>query len=325
MSFANISLFLLIPGSAIALHGQTPTSDRLSVSLPGKPWALQVDVQGFKVKVDETKPDGKKYLLAENEGTGVTLSITMEQVGGRATLDDCWKVMRERNKAYAKVASDIKESQIGDLAISEFTLMELEGAPLHQKNVFGCIAKEDVYNDIHLSKVEYKPKDQPLFTSILQAVHVKDRIAEAGSQATSTSYWVEGSKFFRAGQFDKAIGPYQKALDLEKGDRKLDNKLWRVLIDNLGMAYGITGDLKAAEEVLRYGISKNPTYPLFYYNMACASAERNDLDSTIKYLKTAFEHKQNIIPGEQMPDPSKDDSFQRFMQNEAFRKLIKSF
>ena len=135
---------------------------------------------------------------------------------------------------------------------------------------------------------------------------------------------MEGSKYFLNNQFDKAIGPYQKALDLEKNDRKLESKLWRTLIDNLGMAYGITGDLKSAEDVFQYGISKDPTYPIFYYNMACTYAERNDLDNTVKYLKTAFEYKQNITPGEQMPDPSKDDSFQRFMQDEKFRKLIES-
>jgi len=84
------------------------------------------------------------------------------------------------------------------------------------------------------------------------------------------------------------------------------------------MAYGITGDLKSAEEVFLYGFQRIHTYPMFYYNMACTYAERNDLINTIKYLKTAFEYKPNIIPGEQMPDPSKDDSFQRFMQNEEF-------
>ncbi len=112
-----------------------------------------------------------------------------------------------------------------------------------------------------------------------------------------------GSKYFLDKQFDKAIGPYQKALDLEKSDRKLESRWWRMLIDNLGMAYGITGDLKSAEEVFRYGISKDPTYPLFYYNLACTYAERNDLDNTIQHLKTAFEYKQNVNPGEQMPDP----------------------
>src|SRR5258708_298780 len=183
MILARAALFLLILGSGVALQGQKITDTAtLRVSLPGKSWALQVDVPGFKVQVDETRPDGKKYLFAKNEDTGVTLSITMEQVRGSARLDDCFKVFRERNKGNAKLNPvDIKESQVGDMAISEFTLMEPEGIPLHQKNIFGCLAKENVYVDIHLSKVNYTAKDQPLFTSILEAVHVKDQTAAASS------------------------------------------------------------------------------------------------------------------------------------------------
>jgi tetratricopeptide (TPR) repeat protein len=326
MRFSRPALFLFFLWNTTALQAQKGKAiSTLRISLPGKPWALQVDVQGFRVELDETKPDGKKYLLAVNDRTGVSLSINMEQVRGSAILDDCRKVFRQRIKDNAELKPvDIKESQLGDMAISEYILMEPGGIPLHQKNVFGCLAKEDVYVDIHLSKVEYTPQDQPLFTSVLQAVHFTDPPADAGSQANSTSYWMEGSKYFLANQFDKAIGPYQKALDLEKIDRKLESKLWYVLIDNLGMAYGITGNLKSAEEVFRYGLSKDPAYPLFYYNLACTYAERNDLDNTIKYLKTAFEYKQNIIAGEQMPDPSKDDSFQRFLQNEKFHKLLES-
>lgn len=41
-----------------------------------------------------------------------------------------------------------------------------------------------------------------------------------------------------------------------------------MLIDNLAMAYGITGKLTSAEEVVNYGISQNPTYPMFYFVLA---------------------------------------------------------
>ncbi len=154
-------------GSVLALQAQKgKDTSAIRVTSPGKPWALQVDVQGFTVKADETKPDGRKYLLAENTRTGVTLSITLERVHGSASLEGCREVFRGRNKANAKLnPTDIKESQMGDMAISEFVFVELEGIPLQQKNVFGCLAKEDVYADIHLSKARYTPKDQPLFTS----------------------------------------------------------------------------------------------------------------------------------------------------------------
>jgi len=97
-----------------------------------------------------------------------------------------------------------------------------------------------------------------------------------------------------------------------------------VLVDNLTMAYGISGDLKSAEEVVRYGLTKNSDYPLFYYNLACIYAEKNEMDRTMEYLTQAFERKKNVLPGEKMPDAARDDSFQRFMKDDKFRKFVRS-
>jgi len=133
----------------------------------------------------------------------------------------------------------------------------------------------------------------------------------------------EGSYYFLKHDFKSAIPPYQKALDLEKQNRTLDKTLWKVLVDNLGMAYGITGDLDRAKGTFAYGISKDPDYPMFYYNMACTYAEKEDIDKAIEYLKLAFDRRENMIPGEKMPDPAKDDSFERFMKNEEFLAALK--
>lgn len=133
----------------------------------------------------------------------------------------------------------------------------------------------------------------------------------------------QGSRFFLERDFKRAIPPYQKALDREKANRTLSETLWRVLVDNLGMAYGISGDLPKAKETFEYGLSKDPKYPMFHYNMACTFAEMNDVDKTIAYLQQAFQYKQNMIKGERFPDPWTDDSFQRFMNNEKFVSALK--
>lgn len=121
----------------------------------------------------------------------------------------------------------------------------------------------------------------------------------------------EGSSYYLKHDFKAAIGPYQRALDLEKQKRTLDKTLWKVLVDNLGMAYGITGNLDKAKETFEYGISEDPDYPLFYYNMACTYGEKKDMDKAIEYLKLAFDRQENMIPGEEMPDPATDSSFER--------------
>jgi tetratricopeptide (TPR) repeat protein len=133
----------------------------------------------------------------------------------------------------------------------------------------------------------------------------------------------EGSYYYLKHDFESAIPPYQKALDLEKQKRTLDKTLWKVLVDNLGMAYGITGDLDKAKDTFEYGISKDADYPLFYYNMACTYGEKKDMDKAIEYLKLAFDRQENMIPGEKMPDPATDSSFERFMKDEKFLAALK--
>jgi tetratricopeptide (TPR) repeat protein len=133
----------------------------------------------------------------------------------------------------------------------------------------------------------------------------------------------EGSAYYLKHDFESAIGPYQKALDLEKEKRTLDDTLWKVLIDNLGMSYGITGNLDKAKEIFEYGISKEPDYPMFYYNMACTYGEKEDMEKAIEYLKLAFDRRENMIPGEKIPNPATDSSFQRFMKDEKFKAALK--
>lgn len=142
-------------------------------------------------------------------------------------------------------------------------------------------------------------------------------------EKSAMEYLEEGSAHYVKGDFKKAIPAYQKALNLEKEKQTLDKTLWKVLIDNLGISYGITGNLKQAKETFEYGISKDPEYPLFYYNMACTYGEMDDVDKAIEYLKLAFDRKDNIIAGEEMPDPATDSSFERFVKNEKFIKALK--
>src|SRR5215216_5018376 len=84
------------------------------------------------------------------------------------------------------------------------------------------------------------------------------------AQKTSMDYLREGSVLYMNGEYAKSIEPYQKALELEKKERKLERKFWILLVDNLGIAYGMTGDIKSSFSVFEYGISVEPKYPLFY-------------------------------------------------------------
>jgi hypothetical protein len=89
------------------------------------------------------------------------------------------------------------------------------------------------------------------------------------------------------------------------------------------IAYGISGNLKKVHTLLEDAIRQDPDYPLNYYNWACAFAEEGDKDKMLTNLSTAFQHKEHVLKGEQMPDPRSDDSFQKYVHDDEFVKLMK--
>jgi len=97
-----------------------------------------------------------------------------------------------------------------------------------------------------------------------------------------------------------------------------------VLVDNLGMSYGILLDSDHAQEVFAYGVSKDPAYPLFYYNLACVAADKSDVAEAERNLKLAYQYRKNMIPGEPFPDARGDDSFQVLLRNKEFRAFVEA-
>lgn len=142
------------------------------------------------------------------------------------------------------------------------------------------------------------------------------------SSKLAMQYMQQGSEYYLQRDYKGAIVPYQKALDLEKQGAKMDKIWWRVLVDNLGMSYGITGDLDKARETFEYGISKDDEYPMFYYNMACTYGEMDNEEKAIEYLRGAYERKENMIEGERFPEPATDSSFKKFMKSAKFTAAL---
>jgi tetratricopeptide (TPR) repeat protein len=140
---------------------------------------------------------------------------------------------------------------------------------------------------------------------------------------SSTELMAEGSRRYLAGDYKGAIPSYERALEIEELKQRLSPDMWRVLVDNLGMSFAFTGNPEAAEGVFRFGISKDPNYAMFHYNLACARAEKKDMAGAIEELRVAFRNRNLMIKGESIPDPAKDDSFAPFMSNTEFTRFLK--
>ena len=310
------------------------------VTWPEKGLGLSIDLAGFKKDIDQVKPDGRRYLSASHPKTGLNVAIILEKVPSQASAQGCREQLQLIQKGpLVTHGQDIKLNAAGETPTLEYTLRKLQGVRLDQKIVFACLAQDNVYADIQLSKMQYTAADAPLFLSILKSARLQPeplkiiqttlpappKIIQTQPPAPPTSRELLdiGTALYRQNNYAQAISPYQKAFELEKAEPQLDRTLWRVLIDNLGMAYGMTGRLKEAKSTFQEGIQADPTYPMFHYNLACTFAEMNDIDHAMQSLTIAFRHRKNQNPGDNgMPDPRQNSSFQRFMKNETFRSLV---
>jgi len=131
-----------------------------------------------------------------------------------------------------------------------------------------------------------------------------------------------GQALFRQEKYADAVVPYERARALEASGRKLSSDQQRILVDQLVMSYGISGDLKKARGLLGDAIRQDPEYPLNYYNLACAFAEEGNKSKVLANLSLAFQHKDRVLKGEKMPDPRADSSFQKYVRDEDFIKLM---
>jgi tetratricopeptide (TPR) repeat protein len=118
---------------------------------------------------------------------------------------------------------------------------------------------------------------------------------------------------------------YQRAVDLLPPTKTLQSlAFFRFVNDQLSMSYGLVGDLARSRAVNEAAIAKDPDYPIYYYNLACADAEAGDAASAQKHLQQAFDRRTNTLRGERMPDPAQDDSLLKLKDNATFWAFVQS-
>jgi tetratricopeptide (TPR) repeat protein len=322
-AFALVLLCL----SAAAAPARQGGGDVRRISIPGEKWAMEVALPGFVVEQDELRGDGKgRKIMAGDEARGYVVSIFLEPIPDNKTAAELrdWDASGYRKSPLKP--TDFKGAEYKQIPTLEYFIKEFQGQPVNQKHLNAYIVHGGFWAHVHLSKVGWRAGDEKLFYDIVDSV----KFVEGGGGPTvapargaAMELLREGSALFTRGDYKAAAVPYARALELEKQSPQLARDLWRVLVDNLTMSYGISGDLRRAKETAEYGLSKDPDYPMFHYLLANTYAEAGDLDNTILYLRQAFARRKNMIRGERMPDPAADDSFKRFMQNEKFLAALK--
>ena len=317
----NCHVVLAIVGLiSIDLFAQTQPSRNITMLLPDRKGAVRIDVTGLNVQGRTLRADGRQVKVTAESSDGILMSAFLEiapKAGSSADVRDTWWPGLRKNTPFKLDDVQLKERETS--ATAEYTIREAKGVPVMQRNVHAYYGGDEVWAEVHLSKVSYKPGDDALFDSFLHRIEVPPTY-----QPNSVDNFLIGTTFYNNGDYARAARFYQRSLDAQQAAPLLNDQMWHVLVDNLGMAYGMSGDLPHAKQVFEAAIAKDPQYPLFEYNLACYYGEKNDLENAITHLKRAFELRANVLPGEKMPDPLQDDSFQRFRNNEQFITVAKS-
>lgn len=175
-----LSPFLTGGVPAIALEGSAHTI----VSQPNSPVGLSINLAGFTIERDELRPNGRRYLMASHQETGMNVAIVMEQVAGQASTGGCIKHLRQLKQGpTVSRGIDVAFSTTRDIPTLEYTVPRFQGVRLDQKSLYACMAEANVYVSMHMSKVRYTAADAALFQQLLATVRL-----EAGPSPRITAH-----------------------------------------------------------------------------------------------------------------------------------------
>ena len=143
----------------------------LRVAAPGAGWELVMPIKGLTIVEEKENPARKmKQVTAEDAKSGLVVSIFMEpsrKEGDSSTVRD---VYWGRAKDSPMRKENIKLDKVGDYATVDYLVPDIGGQAIQQKNVNAYVVHEGVWIDVHLSKVQFSDKDQPLFDEAVKGM-----------------------------------------------------------------------------------------------------------------------------------------------------------
>jgi tetratricopeptide (TPR) repeat protein len=254
-------------------------------------------------------------------GTGLTVSfILFENLSAKPSAQGCRDdainpILEHDAKLISKrVDGEVKNTAGETLATTSYLLdISLSGGH-HQHSLFGFAGNAKICAEIHISSVAGTPEEDAM-KAVLADFH-----PDLTYQPKAVDYFRLASVLFK--NSPGLAAPYYKAsLDAMPNDSSNITPR-RVTTDQLVMSLGMSGDIKDSRAIAEKAIVADPDYPINYYNLACADAEQGNATDAKMHLKQAFDRRANVLKGESMPDPTKDDSILKLKKDEAFWAFV---
>jgi hypothetical protein len=320
--------------AAVALRfcaaAQTATDTDFKLALPEHRGQLSWSAEGFKVIQSSAKPEGREIGIRGKDQSGrLTFLGFLFLVPEQAPLtsakcrDGAVEPMKKSDPGL-KIETEEKASPNSpSIAMAKYAAQGRGGKMVY--SVRGFVATDDICGDLEVYS------DTPISADdVVQRIFASYRFDQNYSpQFDSVLFYAQ--TLYQAHMYKAAAPMFEAALvklkeNPDMAARMLKDKktATRVVTDQAGMAYGMSGNIQKARSLFEKAIVEDPDYPLNYYNLACADAEEKNLADARTHLQQAFARKANVISGESMPDPTKDDSFLPYRDNKEFWAFLES-
>jgi hypothetical protein len=304
-----------------------PTFDGgFRLALPEHRGQLSWSADGFKVVQSSAKPGGREIGIRGKDQSGrlaflgfFFLFPDQAPLTSAKCRDGVLDPEKKSDKTLKVLTvSDVAQANSVPVSLVSYTSEGRNGKMAYM--VRGFVATGDICGDLEIYS------DSPIAAgdADVNNIFASYRLDENYSPQFNDVF-LYAQILYNARMY-KAAGPsFEMALSKIKENPESVGKTFRdpktarrVVTDQAGMAYGMSGDIQKARTLFEKAIAEDPDYPMYYYNLACADAEQNNLSGARTHLQQAFARKANMIAGEAIPDPTKDDSFLPHRSNREF-------
>jgi hypothetical protein len=318
-----VGALVLCRGPAFA---QTAPGDEYRLALPDHMGQLTWSVKGFQIIESSAKPNGGEIGLRGRDAVGRLTFLGFLFVAPEnapMTSGTCRDgVLGQEKKANATLkivkTSEIRQESGVPVTVVTYTAANRDGSPGYR--VRGFAATGDICGDLEFySHDQISDQDSDLNQAF------RSFRLDPGYAPLFGDLALYAQVLVRQHEYQAAAPIFERSLAVVPSDGApfpSPTVARRVMRNQAGMSYGIAGDLRNARRIFEEGTAQDPDYAMNYYNLACADAGEKKLAEARIHLRQAFARKANMNPGESLPDPTQDDSFLSYKNDQEFWSFV---